>query len=93
MIENLSIFSVQLNKISHYKKIGYNINVLQQTALLLVNPITVSNFAFLFNCTLAVQTSGPEVIKLEYRLKLKIKHNDWLLADTCPQAANHCTLF
>ena len=24
-------------------------------------------------------------IKLEYSLKLKIKHNDWLLADTCPQ--------
>ena len=38
-------------------------------------------------------TSGPEVIKLEYSLKLKIKHNDWLLADMCPQAANHCALF
>ena len=36
---------------------------------------------------------GPEVIKLEYRLKLKIKSNDWLLADICPQAANHCVLF
>ena len=29
--------------ISHYKKIGYNINVLQQTACLVVNPITVGN--------------------------------------------------
>ena len=36
---------------------------------------------------------GPKVIKLEYSLKLQIKRNDWLLADTCPQAANHCTLF
>ena len=36
-------------------------------------------------------TSGPglEVIKLEYSLRLKIKHNDWLVVDTCPQAANH----
>ena len=36
---------------------------------------------------------GHEVIKLEY--SLKIKCNDWLLADMCrhPQAANHCTLF
>ena len=34
-----------------------------------------------------------EVIKLEYSLKLKIKRNDWLLADTCPQATNHCALF
>ena len=25
--------------------------------------------------------------------KLKIKRNDWLLVDTCPQAANHCALF
>ena len=36
---------------------------------------------------------GLEVIKLEFILKLKIKHNDWLLADTRPQAANHCALF
>ena len=34
-----------------------------------------------------------EVIKLEFILRLKIKRNDWLLADTCPQAANHCALF
>ena len=33
------------------------------------------------------------VIKLEFILRLKIKRNDWLLADTCPQAANHCALF
>ena len=52
-------FSEQFIKIiSHYKKIGYNINVLQQTACLVVNPITVGNFAFLFNCTPAGQTLG-----------------------------------
>ena len=44
-------FSAQfIEIIPHYKKIGYNINVLQQTAYLVVNPITVGNFAFLFNC-------------------------------------------
>ena len=44
-------FSAQFIKIiSHYKKIC-NINVLQQTACLVVNPITVGSFAFLFNCT------------------------------------------
>ena len=43
--------------ISHYKKIGYTINALQQTASLVVNPITVGNFAFLFNCTLVGRTS------------------------------------
>ena len=51
-------FSAQFIKIiSNYKKINYNINVLQQTACLVVNPITVGNFAFLFNCTLLGQTS------------------------------------
>ena len=45
-------FSEQLIKIiSNYKKIGYNINILQQTASLVINLITVGNFALLFNCT------------------------------------------
>ena len=39
------------------------------------------------------QLPGLEVIKPQYSLRLKIKCNDWLLADTCPQAANHCTFF
>ena len=43
--------------ISHYKKIGYNINVLQQKACLVVNPITVGNFAFLFSCMPVGRTS------------------------------------
>ena len=46
-----------IKRISHYEKIGYNINVLQQIACLVVNSITVGNFAFLFNCTLVGRTS------------------------------------
>ena len=39
-------FSAQFIKIiSHYKTIGCNINVLQQATCLVVNPITVGNFA------------------------------------------------
>ena len=34
-----------------YKKIGYNIYVLQQTACLVVNPIKVNSFAYFFSCT------------------------------------------
>ena len=45
-----------------YKKIGYNINVLQQTACLVVNPITVGNFAFLFNCTPVGRTSDSMMV-------------------------------
>ena len=59
----LIIFSAQFLKIiSHYKNIGYNINVLQQTACLVVNPITVGNFAFLFNCTPVGQTSDSMMV-------------------------------
>ena len=56
-------FSAQFIKIiSHYKKIGFNINVLQQTTCLVVNPITVGNFAFLFNCTPVGRTSDSMMV-------------------------------
>ena len=58
-----SNFSAQFIKmISHYKKIGYNINVLQQAACLVVNQNTVGNFAFLFNCTPVGQTSDSMTV-------------------------------
>ena len=56
-------FSVQFIKInSHYKKIGYNINVLQQTTCLVVNPITVGNFAFHYNCRSVDKTSDSMLL-------------------------------
>ena len=56
-------FSAQFIKIiSHYKKIGYNTNVLQQTACLVVNSITVGNFAFLFNSTPMGRTSDSMTV-------------------------------
>ena len=51
-------FSAQFIKIiSHYIKIGYSINVLQQTAC-----FTVGNFAFLFNCTPMGRTSDSMMV-------------------------------
>ena len=45
-------FSDQFRKIIvHYKRFGYNINIMRQSACLVFNPITVNNFASLFNCT------------------------------------------
>ena len=41
-----------------YKKIGYNINVMRQTACSAVNPIKVNSFAYLFNCTTVGRTSA-----------------------------------
>ena len=58
-----NIFSAQFMKIiTHYKKFGYNTYVLQQTACLVVNPITIGNFAYLFNCTLVSQTSDSMMV-------------------------------
>ena len=46
-------FSDQFRKIIivRYNRIGYNINIMRQSACLVFNPITVNNFASLFNCT------------------------------------------
>ena len=38
-------FSDQFRKIMHYKRIGYNINVMRQSACLVINPITVDGYA------------------------------------------------
>ena len=43
--------------IVRYKKIGYNINVMRQTACLVVNPVKVNNFAYLFNCKTVGRTA------------------------------------
>ena len=40
-----------------YKKIGYNIDVLRQTACLVVIPIKANSFAYLFNCTAVSRAS------------------------------------
>ena len=40
-----------------YKKIGYNINVMRQTACLVVNLIKINSFAYLLNCTTVGRTS------------------------------------
>ena len=47
-----SDFSDQFKTIIvRYKRTGYNINIMRQSACLVFNPITVNNFASLFNCT------------------------------------------
>ena len=56
-------FQAQFIKIiSHYKKFGHNINILQKTSCLVVNPIMVGNFGFLFNCTPAGKTSDSMMV-------------------------------
>ena len=45
-------FSDQFRKIIiRRKRIGYDLNVMRQSACLVINQITVDNFVALFNCT------------------------------------------
>ena len=53
----------------------------------------LSLVAYIKGTKLSCAGPGPEVIVLEYSLKLKIKRNNWMFAHTCPQTANHCALF
>ena len=56
-------FSAQFIKIiSHYKRIGYGIDVLQQTACLVVGPVTVGGFAFLFSWAPVGRASGSVMV-------------------------------
>ena len=51
-------FSDQFRKfIMRYKRIGYNLNVMRQSACLVINPVTVDGYAALFNCTLVDRAS------------------------------------
>ena len=55
-----SNFSEQFRKvINRYKRIGYSLDIMWQTACLVVNPIIVDGYASLFNCTTAVRASDP----------------------------------
>ena len=45
-------FSDQFRKIIiRHKRTGYDLNVMRQSSCLVINPITVDNFASLFYCT------------------------------------------
>ena len=51
-----SNFSEQFRKlINRYKRIGYSLDIMRQTAGLVFNPIIVDGYASLFNCTTAVR--------------------------------------
>ena len=51
-IRGMTDFSDQFRKIiMRYKRISYNLNVMRQSACLVIKPITVDGYATLFNCT------------------------------------------
>ena len=58
-----SNFSEQFRKlINRYKRIGYSLDIMRQTACLVVNPVIVDGYASLFNCTTAVRASDSMTV-------------------------------
>ena len=56
-------FSFQFRKIiTRYRRIGYNVNVMRQSACLDFNPITVDNHAAFFNCTSVGRASDSVMV-------------------------------
>ena len=71
-------FSDQFRKIiMRYKRIGYNLNVMRQSACLVINPITVDGYATLFNCTPV--DSRP--VDLGRQTPPKAIHFSWLVPE------------
>ena len=48
--------------INRYERIGYSLDIMRQTACLVVNPIIVDGYASLFNCTTAVRASDSMTV-------------------------------
>ena len=56
-----SNFSDQFKKIvKRYIRVGYNLDIIRQSVCLVLNPITVYSYGFLFNCTTVGQTSDSK---------------------------------
>ena len=54
-----SYFGDQIKKIvKRYIRVGYNLDIMRQSTCLVINPITVYSYGFLFNCTTVGQASG-----------------------------------
>ena len=59
-----------------FKRAGYSIDILRQTACLVFNPIMVEGYAALFSSTAVVQASDSMTVRCEAR-------NSWLKPDDC----------
>ena len=53
-----SNFSDQFKKIiKRYMRVGYNLDIMRHSVYLVLNPITVYSYGFLYNCTTVGQAS------------------------------------
>ena len=62
LLEKQNFYDQFKKIIMRYKRIGYNVDVMRQSACLVVNPITVNNFAVLYNCTPVSRGSDSMIV-------------------------------
>ena len=56
LLENL-ILVINSKIVKRYIRVGYNLDIMRQSACLVLNPITVYSYGLLFNCTTVGQAS------------------------------------
>ena len=57
IIENPTYFDLLKSIIHRFKRAGYTLDIMRQTAYLVFNPIMVEGYAALFSCTAVVHAS------------------------------------
>ena len=57
LLENLILVINSKKIVKRYIGVGYNLDIMRQSACLVLNPITVYSYGFLFNCPTAGQAS------------------------------------
>ena len=67
-------FAGGIKIIKRYIKVGYNLDVMRQSACLVLNPVRVASYGFLFNCTTMGQASDSMTA-------LTLSFNWWVDAD------------
>ena len=55
--KSLEIQTSLIFSVNRFKRAGYSLDILRQTACLVFNPIMVEGYAALFSCTAVVQAS------------------------------------
>ena len=81
-------FYHQFRKIKiRHKHIGYDLNVMRQYACLVINPITVDNFAALFNCT-PVDRSSDSMMARTKAIHLSLLWPELFRLLLCPFGLN-----
>ena len=57
LLENLILVINSKKIVKRYIRVGYNLDIMRLSACLLLSPIMVYSYGFLFNCTTAGQAS------------------------------------